>query len=73
MYKIIILAMLIFINTLSAEVLTGELKGKVNDAENNPLEYVKVTLIQPGISVFTNEKGEFSIKEIPYGLYNIIV
>jgi len=72
MYKIIILAILIFANTLTAEVLTGELKGKVNDADNNPIEYVKVTLIQPGISVFSDEKGEFSIKEISYGLYNIM-
>jgi len=73
MYRIIILAVLLFTGILNAEVLTGELKGKVCDSDNKPLKYVKVTLTEPGISVFTDDKGFFSFKEIPYGLYNITV
>ncbi|MCX6157716.1 MAG: TonB-dependent receptor [Ignavibacteriae bacterium] len=73
MYRIIILAMLIFVGTSNAEVLTGELKGKVYDTDNKPLKYVKVTLTEPGISVITDDKGEYSFKEIPYGLYNILI
>lgn len=72
MYKIII-AMLLYVNILSAEVLTGELRGFVTDSESKPLSNVKVTIVEPGISVYTNIKGEFSFKDIPYGLYNIII
>lgn len=71
MYKYIIIGILMLANTLKAEVLTGELSGKVYDTDNKPLNYAKVTMVEPGITVFTNEKGEFDIKEIPYGLYNI--
>ncbi|MFZ4590405.1 MAG: TonB-dependent receptor [Ignavibacteria bacterium] len=71
MYKIIVLAMLLLANTSIAEVLTGEIRGKVIDSESKPLSFVKVTIVEPGINVFTDVKGEFSIKEIPYGLYNI--
>lgn len=71
MYKIIVLIVLMFANTLMADVLTGVINGKVTDKDNRPLEFVKVTIVEPGISVFTDEKGEYSIKEIPYGLYNI--
>ena len=73
MYKYIIIAMLLFANLLSAKVLTGELRGKVCDADNKPLKFVKVTIVEPGITVFTDDKGEFNIKEVPYGLYNIMV
>jgi len=62
-----------FVGSINAEVLTGELKGKVFDSENNPLKYVKITLTEPGITVFTDDKGEYSLKDIPFGLYNITI
>ena len=73
MYKIIILTMLLIANTLSGEVLTGELRGKVYDSESKPLTYVKVTILEPGITVFTDKNGEFKFKGVPYGLYNISI
>ncbi|MFA7362013.1 MAG: TonB-dependent receptor [Candidatus Kapaibacterium sp.] len=71
MYRYIF-AFLLYAGTLSANVLSGEIRGKITDSDNNPIQFVSVTVNEPGISVFTDSDGHYTIKDISYGHYAII-
>lgn len=57
---------------VSANVISGEIRGVVTDAFNNPVANVNVTVNEPGISVFTDTEGFYSIKNVPPGHYTLI-
>src|SRR5438046_10065777 len=59
----------------SAAAQTGMVKGKVTDAQGNPVEGAKVTIIQKGAKsgreLKTNKKGEFVQLGVFSGSYTI--
>jgi hypothetical protein len=69
----IILSVLLSTGLINAS--TGELRGVVKDSLNQmPLEMVSV-IIQSGVSTYksdTDENGEYTIKRIPPGTYDVI-
>ena len=71
---ILILGILILCVTIFAEgTKTGNLMGRVIDAETNyPLENVAVLVKGLEMGAYTNEKGQYSIMNIPVGNYNVI-
>jgi hypothetical protein len=58
---IIVLSVLLFAVTLSAQIRTGNIYGKIIDAEGNPLPGVSVTLTGPQMAPMTTVSGETGI------------
>lgn len=67
-----IFVLLFYAGTLSANILSGEINGRIIDSNNKPIQYVNVTVNEPGISVVTDTDGNYTIKDIPYGHYTLI-
>jgi len=67
---------LIFTLTVSAQELTGSVKGKVVDNEGNALPKVKITASSPvlmGIQTFmTTATGDFRFPALPPGIYTLV-
>jgi len=71
---IMILGILIVYSLLvSQEVQTGNLMGRVIDAETSyPLSNVTVIVKELEKGVYTNEKGQYKIYDIPVGNYSVV-
>lgn len=55
-----------------AQTQTSQITGKVVDVfSNKSVANVRVQLLPAGIEAISNENGEFSLKDVPYGKYNI--
>ena len=65
--------MLIFMAGFSAygQQNTGTLTGTVNTPEGKPLEYVSLLLEGTGRGTTTNRLGQFSLRNIPAGTYQL--
>ena len=70
MLKYIIAVILLYSTSLYSEVLTGEIKGRVTDADNKPVPNVYVVINEPGVSFTTDAEGNYSAEDIPYGHYH---
>jgi hypothetical protein len=60
------------------EVLSGVVKGRVTDAQNQPVEFATATLVNPQTNEIVkgevcNEKGEFTIDKVRQGEYVLSV
>ena len=58
---IIVLSVLLFAVTLSAQIRTGNIYGKITDAEGNPLPGVSVTLTGPQMAPMATVSGDTGI------------
>ena len=69
-YKIItsILFCVLTINTM-AQDLTGHVTSKADD---KPIAYATVTLKENRLYAFTDEKGNYTIKNVPKGKYTVV-
>ena len=54
-----------------AENMDGNLRGDVWDDNEEPVEGVTVSLIGTDFSAVTDSRGQFEIKNIPEGTYNV--
>jgi len=76
MKKKLILIMGIFIlcaTIVAKEIKTGNLMGRVIDAETDyPLENVAVIVKEMETGDYTDEKGQYSVMNIPVGNYTVI-
>jgi hypothetical protein len=77
-YYLIAICLVVFSIKAEAETISGEVRGKVIDSQNKPIEYATVALINPVSNqlekgVVCNEKGEFSIKNVDAGEYILSV
>ncbi|MCK4980467.1 MAG: carboxypeptidase-like regulatory domain-containing protein, partial [Candidatus Delongbacteria bacterium] len=70
---ILILGILIMISILPAqEIKTGNLMGRVIDVETSyPLSNVTVIVRELEKGVYTNEKGQYKIYDLPVGNYTV--
>jgi len=70
---ILIVGILILLSTLIAqENITGNLIGRVIDAETNyPLYNVTVIIKELEMGVYANEKGQYRFYDIPVGNYSV--
>lgn len=73
MKAMIIIATLLIATTYSSFSIDGILEGKVYDANNKPIKNATVELNGFNYKSVTNEKGEYSILEIPEGNYEAII
>lgn len=73
--KSIILTVLAFflLSSFNAFCQDGILEGKVLDANKKPIQNATVELTGFTYKAVTNEKGEYSLLEIPEGKYEAIV
>lgn len=71
MYKTRVLYLIFFIIVSFSGVFAGDLTGRITGTDKKPLKFVRVTLNEPGITVFTDESGKYSVKELPSGHYSI--
>jgi TonB dependent receptor-like, beta-barrel/CarboxypepD_reg-like domain/TonB-dependent Receptor Plug Domain len=72
--KLILSLVILLVGSLlfSQEVQTGNLMGRVMDAESNyPFGNVSVIVKELEIGVYTNEKGQYKIYDLPVGNYSI--
>jgi len=56
-----------------AHAQTGSIQGKVTDWQNEPIPDLNVGLKQTSLGSITDPNGEFFIKQIPMGTYQVIV
>lgn len=76
MKKIFYLLSIIILSNihLRGETLTGNLMGRVIDAESNyPLAHANVIIIELNKGAITNEKGQYHIYDIPVGSYSVSI
>ncbi|NVM64704.1 Fe(3+) dicitrate transport protein [Mucilaginibacter sp. SG538B] len=52
---------------------TGNIKGSITDNSKAPLELVNIILYKTNFSATTNNKGQYSINNIPAGNYLVII
>ncbi|MFB9843563.1 TonB-dependent receptor [Mucilaginibacter ginsenosidivorans] len=52
---------------------SGNIKGSITDNKKTPLELVNIILYQTNFRAITNNKGQYSIDNIPAGNYQIII
>lgn len=70
--KYLYFAFLLLLSNLSFAQKTGTIRGQVVDKTNGkPIEAVSVSLTGTAFGSFTDEKGNFSITDIPVGTYNV--
>lgn len=51
----------------------GEIRGRVADANGNPVAYAVITLSGTRYGALTDETGAFRVKNVPVGVYDISV
>ena len=69
---IVVLIIGLYSSLLSNETQTGNLMGRVVDAETNyPFSNVTVVVKELDQGVYTNEKGQYKIMNLPVGNYTI--
>jgi iron complex outermembrane recepter protein len=71
MYKTRVLYLIFFLNIALTGVYAGDLTGKITGTDKKPLKFVRVTLNEPGITVYSDETGKYLVKDIPAGHYNV--
>ncbi|XLS27905.1 carboxypeptidase regulatory-like domain-containing protein [Flavobacteriaceae bacterium M23B6Z8] len=78
MMKKIVFSLLIFSLLLGCSedkvdtFVTGEISGTVvSDGDNEPIENVKISTTPNSKTVFTNDKGEFTLEDVPTGDYSV--
>ena len=60
--------------SLLVEAQSGIIKGKVSDAQTaQPLPFASVYVNYTTIGTYANDKGEFLLKNLPPGSYDIVV
>ena len=52
---------------------TGNIKGSIADNKKAPLELVNIVLYKTNFRTTTNNRGQYSINNIPAGNYQIII
>ena len=69
-----ILPLFLFLISICYSDSTGVIKGKIIDIDNQlPLSGANIVIKSTSIGGVSDDKGYFSIKDIPYGNYTIIV
>ncbi|MCS7076990.1 MAG: carboxypeptidase-like regulatory domain-containing protein [Bacteroidia bacterium] len=48
------------------------MRGKIIDKSQNPLPNIKVTIIELGITTYTNEQGEYAFCSFVEGTYTVL-
>lgn len=61
-----------FLLFYTASAQTGSIKGRIT-SEGKMLEFVAVGVSGTAFSTATNEKGQYSIKDIPFGKYEFVI
>ncbi|MCX6181910.1 MAG: carboxypeptidase regulatory-like domain-containing protein [Bacteroidetes bacterium] len=75
MAKLLFRVLLILLLPLAAQAQTGTLKGVIKDEAGNALMYAEVSVQKNGENVSStqsNDKGEFTIKPINPGSYDVV-
>lgn len=68
-----LISLLLFV-AVATYAQTGSVKGRVIDAKTfKPLAFATVYLNQTTIGAVTNDKGDFDIKNIPPGMFDLVV
>ena len=69
--KIYILLIGIFLMNTNLFAVNSVLKGKVHEINGENIPYVLISINPGNHKVYTDNKGDFLIKKIPLGKYNI--
>ena len=69
--KSLFILLLITFFTLSAFSQTGKLTAKITDTESNAIPFTSVLLTEINQSVVTDDNGNYTFQNIPYGTYTI--
>ncbi len=75
-FRLVILALMVFPSSVSAQVRTGTVIGSVRDQSDSPLPGVTATLASPALAtgpivVTTAMTGEFRFTSLPPGTYSL--
>lgn len=73
MKKAFLTFLLFLILTHAFSQSTGNIKGSITDNSKAPLELVNIILYKTNFSATTNNKGQYSINNIPAGNYQVII
>src|SRR5687767_10478623 len=66
------LSLIPFLFFLNASSQTGSIKGRIT-SDGRMLEFVSVGITGTAFSSTTNSKGQYIIKDIPYGKYEFVI
>jgi len=73
-YLLFVVAMLcLFLNVNAADAPKGNIKGKVITSDGNAAPSVTVVLKETKKHAITNENGEFILRDVPAGTYELVV
>jgi hypothetical protein len=59
MYKTRVLYLIFFLSIALSGANAGDLTGKITGTDKKPLRFVRVTLNEPGITVYMDEAGKY--------------
>jgi iron complex outermembrane recepter protein len=71
MKKIFLVIIFLLSHNIFAEGVSFEIKGKVFDSENSPLNHVKISIEEIGIYTTTDSSGEYKFINISNGNYHV--
>ena len=71
MNKLFFLMLFSFINFYGQK--TGIVKGKIESTDGFPVSNLMIKQEKNGISIKTDEKGEFSIPNFPLGIHTLVL
>ncbi|HAO50861.1 MAG TPA: TonB-dependent receptor [Runella sp.] len=71
--KIPLLALLLFLFSVSVSAQTATLKGRVYTKENGGVSHANVKLMQSNAVVAADENGFFVLKNVPYGQQELVI
>lgn len=69
----LIAAGLLLTLSLNAAKTVGTIRGEITDEAGIPLSGVQVYILTLGLGSITDDKGHFSIPEVPAGTYSLII
>ncbi len=71
--RTILLLIACFVVTSRADAQVGTIKGVVEDSLGAPLEFVNVGLSETKLGAYTDNKGAFTLTNVPVGTYELVI
>lgn len=71
--RTILLLIACFVVTSRADAQVGTIKGVVEDSLGAPLEFVNVGLRETKLGAYTDNKGAFTLTDVPVGTYGLVI
>ena len=72
MKKIMIFCLVFVFTVITLNGQTGSIEGVIK-ASGTPAEYAQIVIDQTDLGAVTNLNGQFSIKDVPFGTYQVTI